>query len=122
MKLLICGTRMKLQDSMKAIIANKIREQAMLNDPSIVYGAKFEIIEGCCPGSADEIAEIVAKEDNIPIEHFPANSGNYLKRNVEMVQACDEVLAFWDGWSYGTAHTIATAISLGKIARVVLLK
>jgi hypothetical protein len=82
----------------------------------------FEIIEGCCSDSADQYAEEWAEQNHIPIKHFPANSGNYLKRNIEMVEACEVVVAFWDGYSYGTAHTIATAKLHNKPTQVILLR
>jgi hypothetical protein len=96
---LVCGSRGKFQNYRELV-------RAMLDRYKITI---FKIIEGCCPDSADQFAEEWAKENNITIKHFPANTGNYLKRNIEMVHACDIVLAFWDGFSYGTAHTIATA-------------
>jgi len=117
-KILICGTRKKGYD-------NLVR--AKLNSILPVYGI-FEIIEGCCPDSADEYAEqwviegTVNSEKEIKVNHFPSNSGNYLKRNIEMVEQADKVIAFWDGFSYGTAHTIATAVSRGKKVEVVMLR
>lgn len=36
------------------------------------------------------------------------------RRNAEMVDACDRVIAFWDGKSKGTAHTIELARKAGK--------
>jgi len=78
------------------------------------------IIEGCCEGSADQWAEKFAENNNIPIEHHPGEEKTYLKRNLEMVEACDEVLAFFDGYSYGTAFTISNALMQGK--KVIVIK
>jgi predicted Rossmann fold nucleotide-binding protein DprA/Smf involved in DNA uptake len=36
------------------------------------------------------------------------------ERNREIVQVADEVVAFWDGQSNGTANTIAWAVALGR--------
>ena len=110
MKLLVCGTRNAKYDE-KEVLAqiDKVR-------PTV-------IIEGCCTNSADVIAEKYARLDiEVRHEHFPSNTGNYLKRNVEMVNKCDCVLAFWDGWSYGTAHTIAQAVLKGKNVAIILVK
>ncbi len=112
-KILICGTRKKEYDN---IVRSK------LNFLVHSLNQDFEIIEGCCPDSADQYAEDWAKENNIKVNHFPSNPGNYLKRNIEMVKTCDKVIAFWDGWSYGTCHTIATAVSLGKQVEIVMLR
>ena len=110
MKLLICGTRKKGYGNIVRMNLDDIKSKIT------------EIIEGCCPNSADEYAEEWAKENNIKINHHPSTSGNYLKRNIEMVEKCDELIAFWDGFSYGTAQAIASAVARGKKARVVMLK
>ena len=84
------------------------------------------VIEGCCKNSADEYAEDWIKEMSdgtvegaYPIKHYPGQQGTYLKRNIEMVRKCDKVIAFWDGYSYGTAHTIAQAVLNGKEVEVI---
>lgn len=41
-------------------------------------------------------------------------------RNKQIAEASDEVVAFWDGDSPGTANTIAWAVALGTPVRVVL--
>jgi hypothetical protein len=107
-KWLICGTRKK---DYKEVVFEKLTrryydERAMKSKGS---NWKPVIIEGCCPDSADEYAEEWAKENGCEIMHHPSTSGNYLKRNVEMIGKADLVIAFWDGFSYGTAHTIAFA-------------
>ena len=116
MKLLVCGTRGARYD---LIDFDKIMRECL------IYVSSFnitEIIEGCCPNSADVLAEEWAKQNSVPIKHFPATSNNYLKRNIEMVEEADEVLAFFDGWSYGTAHTIANAVMRHKPVRIVEVK
>lgn len=99
-KLLVCGTRKK-----------NCRDRVFAELDS--YRPDL-IIEGCCPDSADAYAEEWAEKNHVPIEHHPSTPGNYLKRNVEMVGKADIVIAFWDGFSYGTAHTIAQAVLQGK--------
>ena len=107
MRLLVCGTRMpkKYRNAYKQTVYDYIAQNYSVGETTIV--------EGCCKDSADEFAEEFAKENGYDIKHFPSTSGNYLRRNVEMVNECDEVIAFWDGWSYGTAHTIARALLSG---------
>ena len=112
LKLLVCGTRKKGYDK---IVEERL--QYYFNDYDNV-----EIIEGCCKNSADEYAENYCnKLMNIKIYHYPSSSGNYLKRNIEMVKECDEVLAFWDGYSYGTAHTISQAILNNKKVKIITI-
>jgi hypothetical protein len=115
MKLLVCGTRQKY-------FSFQYQNLVYVNIFSYRWIEKnmpLEIIEGCCKRSADEYAEECVEDNDIPIHHFPANRGNYIKRNIEMVDACDEILAFWDGFSYGTAHTIATAVLKNKPVKIV---
>lgn len=104
MKLLVCGTRGKYTFAQQAMVA-----LALFEFTEECTG----IIEGCCPDSPDIMAEDWAKRSGIPIYHFPSTAGNYLKRNIEMVNQADAVLAFWDGFSYGTAHTIAQGVKKG---------
>ena len=112
-KILICGTRKKGYGWLVRQELDKIRLSCD------VRWLDFEIVEGCCPDSADEYAENWAKYYEIKVHHFPSTSGNYLKRNIEMVEFADEVIAFWDNFSYGTCHTIATAVRLNKPVRII---
>ncbi len=108
-KWLICGTRRK---DYRNLVREKLSERMRCERGTIKEWKPSLIIEGCCPDSADEYAEEWAKDNKIEIKHFPSTSGNYLKRNVEMVNELDGndlVIAFWNGFSYGTAHTIALA-------------
>jgi len=103
---LICGTR-------KGDYSKLVKEMLTKNlwNKRAVYKdwKPHTIIEGCCPNSADVWAEEWAKENDVEIQHYPSTSGNYLNRNIEMCLKASLVIAFWDGYSYGTAHTIAQA-------------
>lgn len=76
------------------------------------------VVEGCASG-ADRLAEIAAYELGMRIEHHPADWKKYGRRagyirNVEMLDSgIDVVLAFWDGESKGTAHTMREAEARG---------
>lgn len=107
-KWLICGTRIKGQ-GYKELVSKELSKLVTDNQLWERDWQPNLIIEGCCPESADQYAEEWAILHNIPIKHFPSNPGNYLARNIEMVQEATHVIAFWDGYSYGTAHTIAHA-------------
>lgn len=101
---LICGSRRNIPE---------YKELVFYELDKILKHNPISIIEGCCPDSADSYAEEWAIKNNVPIQHHPSHSGNYLRRNIEMVDKADNVIAFWDGFSYGTAHTIATATAKG---------
>jgi len=97
---LVCGSRKSL----------KARYAKVVSDMLSKLPNYIKVIHGNCKNSADEFADECCKLNNIPVKAYPSTKGNYLKRNIEMVKACDIVLAFWDGFSYGTAHTIAQAV------------
>jgi len=71
------------------------------------------IISGGARG-ADSLAEKYARERNIPITVFRPDwerEGKKagLLRNKDIIEASGWVLAFWDGESRGTQHTITIA-------------
>ena len=115
MKILICGTQTR-----KGVYEYRGQVWDWL-DKNLSEG-DF-VIEGCCEKSADAYAEewIRGTKKKLMIKHFPATKGNYLKRNIDMVESCDKVVAFWNGFSYGTAHTIAQAVLRKKPVEVILL-
>lgn len=81
------------------------------------YDVKL-IISGGARG-ADSLARRFAEEHNLPLREFipewgrHGRSAGYL-RNEQIVEACDEVVAFWNGKSRGTKHTIDIAEQQGK--------
>ena len=78
----------------------------------------IEIVSGGAKG-ADTLAKRYALEHNIQYtEHLPdwkthGKSAGY-KRNVLIVNDADIVVAFWDGCSRGTKHTIDIAKAKNK--------
>src|SRR5207302_2038113 len=46
----------------------------------------------------------------------------YFARDEEMIRTADQVLAFWDGGSAGTAHELAYAWKLARPIGLVLIK
>lgn len=125
---LVCGTRGKynliLQHAALDDLLQEVRHRYAVAVGDAVDDAWKDwlpgsVIEGCCPNSPDMAGEQWAITHKIPLEHFPSHSGNYLRRNVEMVERATRVIAFWDGFSYGTAHTIAQAVKKGIIVHVV---
>jgi predicted Rossmann fold nucleotide-binding protein DprA/Smf involved in DNA uptake len=84
-----------------------------------------EIIHGGARG-VDMIADSAAEQCRVPVRVLRpdykshANCPKYapLARNVEIVNLSDVVVAFWDGESKGTLHTIKKAEEAGKLLRV----
>lgn len=84
-----------------------------------VWGVYFstrnvtEIISGGAKG-ADSLGKKLALEKNIPYVEFKPDWETFGKsagfmRNVNIIKNCDCVLAFWDGKSKGTGHSLGCA-------------
>ena len=101
MKTIIAGTR--------TFTNYKLLSEAMENLP----WQPSTIISGAARG-ADKLGERWAKANDIPIEQFPADwqkfgkSAGY-RRNVQMAEAAEALVAFWDGKSRGTNHMLKIA-------------
>lgn len=81
------------------------------------------IISGGARG-VDRIAEEAALRRGLDCVVFPANWEEYGKsagylRNAEIVDSADRVVAFWDGESKGTKHTINLALAKKKNLEVI---
>lgn len=77
-----------------------------------------EIISGGAKG-ADELAKQYAKENNINYREFLPDWENYGKsagyrRNSLIINDSNEVVAFWNGESKGTKHSIELAEKQNK--------
>ncbi|AEI50251.1 SLOG family protein [Runella slithyformis] len=87
-------------------------------DVLATLGGITEVISGGASG-ADALAERYAKENGLKITVIPADWKTHGKaagpmRNTEIIEACDQVVALWDGKSTGTADTIRKAKQAGK--------
>lgn len=83
------------------------------------------IIHGDARG-ADRIAARVAESLGMNVEAYPADWKKYgrragIERNLLMLDGADPdyVIAFWDGKSRGTAHTIREAEKRGLLVEVI---
>ena len=77
-----------------------------------------EVVSGGARG-VDSIAAAAAREAGLAVREFPADwarlgRGAGLVRNRAIVEAAQVVVAFWDGRSRGTAHTIGLARAAGR--------
>lgn len=84
------------------------------------------IISGGAKG-ADTLAEKFAKKHNISTEIYKPEWDKFGKRagfirNREIVISCDKLVAFWDGKSRGTEHSINLAEEFKKEHFVVFFK
>ena len=92
-------------------------------DEYYLEGQIEEIISGGATG-ADELARWYARDTGLPIREFKADWKRYGRaagpiRNQFIVEACDLLIAFWDGESRGTKSAIRIAAELGKETRVI---
>ncbi|NMH86765.1 DUF2493 domain-containing protein [Flavivirga algicola] len=74
---------------------------------------EIEIVSGTAKG-ADKLGEKYANDSGYLIKRFPANWSKYGKsagyrRNAQMAEYADALIAFWDGKSRGTKHMIDLA-------------
>jgi len=73
---------------------------------------------------ADRLAERYADEFSFPITvHLPdwdgLGKGAGYARNITIVNECDILIAFWDGQSKGTKHSIQLALKSGKLVLII---
>lgn len=82
----------------------------------------IQIVCGMARG-ADTLGERYAKDRGYEIAYFPADWETYgksagYKRNEQMAQNADALVAFWDGVSRGTKHMINLANKYGLNVRI----
>lgn len=87
------------------------------------------IVSGGCKNSADELAHEWCKETGVPILIFYAawhdpetgllDKASGFRRNWHIIKQADVILAFWNGTSKGTKHSIECAESLGKKVKII---
>jgi len=80
------------------------------------------IVSGGASG-ADILSERFAEEKNIPTEIYLPDWDRYgrsagIIRNKSIIDACDIVIAFWDGRSKGTKNSIDLATKQGKVVKI----
>lgn len=85
-----------------------------------IYEKGDSLVSGGCPKGGDKFAELIAKENNIPIKiHYPewdkyGKSAGF-KRNIYIAEDCDILLAIVAAnRTGGTEDTIKKAERLGK--------
>jgi predicted Rossmann fold nucleotide-binding protein DprA/Smf involved in DNA uptake len=89
--------------------------------------ARASIITGSASG-VDAAATKAARDKGIPVQVMPASfeeladASKSAARNQRLVDACDVLVAFWDGASKGTRTTIDRALDSGKEVHVLIAR
>lgn len=84
---------------------------------------RASIITGSASG-VDAAATKAARAKGIPVQVMPASfdemadASRAAARNQRLVDACDVLVAFWDGSSRGTRATVERALDSGKEVHV----
>lgn len=94
-----------------------------INIASYIEAKPESIISGGAKG-ADTYARKYAIENGITLIEYLPDYKTYgriapIIRNRQIIDACDSVLAFWDGKSHGTKQAIDYAKSQGKAVRII---
>ena len=88
---------------------------------------RASIITGSASG-VDAAATKAAREKGIPVQVIPASfdeladASKSAARNQRLVDACDVLVAFWDGSSKGTRSTVGRALDSGKEVHVFIAR
>ncbi len=83
-----------------------------------------EVVSGGAKG-VDTCAAEYARKNSIKLTEFVPNYQKYgraapIRRNEQIVDYADKVIAFWDGKSRGTLSVIQYARKTGKVCQIVL--
>lgn len=111
MKIAVIGSRaFKNHEYMKIVLMARIKDIQYYEDILIISGGAIGV---------DSWAEEVAKEAEVPTIIFKPDWDKYGKRagflrNELIINEADIVIAFWDGQSKGTKHSIDLAIKAKK--------
>lgn len=85
---------------------------------------KFHVVVSGGAGGADSLAERYAEEHGLGTIIHKADWDKYGKsagyiRNKRIVEDCHAMIAFWDGESRGTKHSIDLAKQAGKVVKII---
>lgn len=101
---------------MKVIVAGSREITSYIVVKDAIKNSGFdvtEIVSGTARG-VDKLGELWAFENDIPVKRFPADWEKYgksagYKRNQQMADYADALVAIWDRKSPGTGHMISIA-------------
>jgi hypothetical protein len=108
-----------------AIIGSRGFDDAELLENTLEpYRSRVSLVISGGAKGADSLGEEWAKAYNIPTKIYLPDWEKHGKgagfiRNVEIIGACDVVIAFWDKKSKGTAHAMGLAKEVNKPVRII---
>ncbi len=123
MKVIIAGGRdyghFFLPDESRDQVRNNAAARTLFDAADAVIGTRYavEVVSGCARG-ADEMGECYAAERMFTVRQFPADWAAHgrsagPRRNKDMAEYADALIAFWDGKSRGTKHMIDVGLKQG---------
>jgi len=88
------------------------------------YRSKITLVVSGAAKGADSLGEQWAKEFNIQTLIFPADWNKHGKRagfirNEDIIKNCDVCIAFWDGVSKGTGHSLSLCEKFNKPYKII---
>ena len=120
-----------MENSFKVIIAgsrtfSSLDKLTQICDHLLQNRENIEIVSGHAKG-ADQLGEQFAHLKCYSLKIFPAQWNKYgksagFKKNAEMSEYADALIAFWDEKSKGTRHMIDLAKSMGLNVKVHLFR
>jgi hypothetical protein len=108
-----------------AIIGSRtFNDYALLQQSLEKYRPKITLVVSGAARGADSLGEKWATVHGIQTQIFPADWDKYGKRagflrNENIIKTCDCAIAFWDGMSKGTAHSISLCEKYNKPYKIV---
>jgi hypothetical protein len=105
--------------------SRRFSEPSRVSDYVNTLPARASIITGSASG-VDAAATKAARAKGMAVQVMPASfdeladAGRSAARNQRLVDACDVLVAFWDGSSKGTRATVERALDSGKEVHVFL--
>lgn len=122
MKLAIVGSRNLTNEQeirIEGIIEHVVR--GLYKDSTDMH-TQCQIVSGGAKG-VDSVAKTMAGYFEVPYIEFLPDWDKHGKsagliRNKQIVNECDKLIAFWDGESRGTQHSINLAKEAGKLLAV----
>jgi len=108
-----------------AIIGSRtFNDYILLQETLKIYLPKITLVVSGAAKGADSLGERWALENNIQTLIFPAEWDKYGKRagyirNESIIKSCDYAVAFWDGESKGTAHSLFLCKKYNKYVDII---
>lgn len=114
MRLAVVGSRGFDHYSFAEFVLDEFRETSPTPLVIVSGGARGADLMASLYATRNELEYVV----HLPMWDKHGKSAGYI-RNVDIVNDCDELVAFWDGKSKGTLHSINTAKKQGKTVTVI---